>query len=88
MKTYEELKEDYEQLLVEHKKLKELYASQTAEYNKAKKRYAYYEARFVEVCKYCDDEQRAKCLMYPEYCDGTNCKELIDLEQLISKGED
>ena len=84
---YEKLKNDYNDLLTEHKKLKELYANQTAEYNKAKRRYAYYEARFVEVCKECDNDTKAKCLMYPEYCEGDNCKELVDLEQLISKGD-
>lgn len=89
IKDYEKLKSDYENLLFEHKKLKELYAKQTADFREAKKRYAYYEARFVKVCKECDNEQRAKCIMYPEYCEGVGCEELVDLEQLISnQGKD
>ena len=85
--TCERLKSDYENLLIEHKKLKELYAKQTAEFREAKKRYAYYEARFVKVCKECDDEQRSKCIMYPEYCEGVGCEELVDLEQLVTKND-
>lgn len=44
-----------------------------------------FKGRLVEVECECDDEKRAKCVMYPEYCDGTR-KEIIDLVQLIDEG--
>ena len=44
-----------------------------------------FKGRLVEVECECDNEKRAKCVMYPEYCDGTR-KEIIDLVQLIDEG--
>ena len=49
--------------------------------------WGYLEARFVEVCKTCTPEEKAKCIMFPEYCEG-ECKELVDLEALIDKALD
>lgn len=81
----EKLLDKIESLEYELNKLKVLYSKQTAEFEKAKKRYAYYEARFVEVCKDCSESDKAKCLMYPDYCEGDQCKELVDLENLLDK---
>lgn len=49
--------------------------------------WGYLESRFVEVCKTCSVEEKAKCIMFPEYCEG-QCKELVDLEALIDKALD
>lgn len=51
------------------------------------KLWKYLESRFVEVCKTCTPEEKAKCIMFPEYCEG-ECKELVDLEALIDKALD
>lgn len=81
----EKLLDKIASLEYELNKLKVLYSKQTAEFEKAKKRYAYYESRFVEVCKECSESDRAKCLMFPDYCEGNGCKELVDLEALLDK---
>lgn len=52
---------------------------------KKEKLWKYLETRFVEVCKTCSDEDKAKCLMFPDMCDG-ECKEIIDLVDLLEKG--
>lgn len=49
--------------------------------------WGYLESRFVEVCRTCSVEEKAKCIMFPDYCEG-ECKELIDLEALIDKALD
>lgn len=44
----------------------------------------YLEKRFVTVEKVCDVEEKAKCPMFPEFCEGS-CKERIDLVALLEK---
>lgn len=45
------------------------------------------ESRFVEVCKTCNDDEKAHCLMFPEYCEG-QCTEIVDLFALLDKATD
>lgn len=54
---------------------------------KKTKLWKYLESRFVEVCKTCTNEEKAKCIMFPEYCEG-ECTELIDLVALMEKAAD
>lgn len=54
---------------------------------KKERLWGYLESRFVEVCKTCTPEERAKCLMFPDMCEG-ECKEIVDLEALIDKAAD
>lgn len=45
------------------------------------------EKRFVVVEKVCNVEEKAKCPMFPEYCEGS-CKERVDLLALLEKAAD
>lgn len=54
---------------------------------KKTKLWKYLESRFVEVCRVCSTEEKAKCIMFPEYCEG-ECKETIDLLALLEKAVD
>lgn len=51
---------------------------------KKEKLWKHLEARFVEVCKTCTQEEKAHCIMFPEYCEG-ECTEIVDLLGLLEK---
>ena len=85
-KENEELKIQIEQLEQDKKALSNNVVSFGNIIKQKEKLWKYLESRFVEVCKTCTPEEKAKCVMFPEYCEG-ECKEVVDLFALIDKGE-
>lgn len=80
------LKVQIEQLEIDKKALSNNVVSFGNIIKQKEKLWKYLESRFVEVCKTCTPAEKAKCVMFPEYCEG-ECKEIVDLFALIDKGE-
>lgn len=85
-KCVEKLKDRIQLLEDENKSLSHNVVSLGNIIKQKEKLWKYLESRFVEVCKTCTPEEKAKCVMFPEYCEG-ECKEIVDLFALIDKGE-
>lgn len=50
-----------------------------------KEKWKYLEGRFIQVNE-CTEENKKKCLLYEDMrCDGTACKQFIDLVALLEK---
>lgn len=57
------------------------------EYEKKEKLYSYLEGRFVECIQSCTQEEKEKCPMFPEFCEGEHTKFVDIVELLNKKGE-
>lgn len=79
------LKVQIEQLEIDKKALANNAISLGKVIKDKEKLWKYLESRFVKVCKECNEEEKAKCIMFPEYCEG-QCTEIVDLLELINKG--
>lgn len=84
VKDNERLRDENENLKREIKSLSNKVISLGEIIKKKEHLWSYLESRFVKVCKTCNNEEKAKCLMFPEYCEG-ECSEFVDLVSLLEK---